>query len=465
ARRIVLGGAEQGLLFAGAAGAIAALGLGVPGTAAAEDLGGRIDFVLPDGTLAPLAAPIVITEAASRPREAVSEPVPPAQPPIVARASDVVSLPLSAATTSDSEPVRSVGASPPIVVTADAITPVSASTRALGELVPPAAPPAGEVDPFAHMIPTIVSQLTGLEDDLIVLDAAALLEGAGLDGSVTGAISWAGEAEHGEVVLGADGRVQFIPEADFHGTASFSYMLGGLLGRAEIELEGVNDTPVPTGDLVAGAEDTELLYTAGALAANDRDPDIATDGDSLRVTAVGAPEHGSVELLPDGTVRFIPDADFWGEARFAYTVEDDAGASATGTAFVQLVSVNDAPVATGELIGAGVEDTALLVDPLLLVANDTDIDTPTDGDVLTVSAVFDAEHGRVALLADGTVQFIPEADFHGVAAFGYTVSDGRGGLAHAQAFVTVAGVNDAPIGVDEMVAGAEDTPLVIVPAA
>ncbi|HLB16646.1 MAG TPA: cadherin-like domain-containing protein [Burkholderiales bacterium] len=467
ARRIVLGGAEQGLLFAGAAGAIAALGLGVSGTAAAEELrAGRIEFVLPDGTLAPLAAPIVITEAVGRPREAGAEPPPPAHPPIVARASDVVSFPLASATT-DSEPMpaRSVGASPPIVVTADAITPVSSPAPTLAELTSLAELPAGGMDPFAQNVPTLFSELTGLEDDPIVLDGAELLERAGFDGDPAAVISWAGEAQHGQVVLGADGLVRFVPEANFHGTASFTYMLGGLFGRAEIVLEGVNDAPVPIGDLVAGEEDRELLFTAGALAANDRDPDIATDGDSLRVTAVGAPEHGSVELLPDGTVRFIPDADFWGEARFAYTVDDDAGASATGTAFVQLASVNDAPVAIGELIGAGVEDTALLVDPLLLTANDTDIDTPTDGDVLTVSAVFDAEHGQVALLVDGTVQFTPDANFHGLAAFGYSVSDGRGGLAQAQALVTVAGVNDAPIGVDEMVAGAEDTPLVIVPAA
>ncbi|MCI0547768.1 MAG: hypothetical protein L0027_10845, partial [Candidatus Rokubacteria bacterium] len=126
ARRIVLGGAEQGLLFAGAAGAIAALGLGAPGLAAAEELGGRIEFLAPDGTLAPLAAPIVITQAESRPPDAAAESSSPAYPPIVARAADVASLPLAAATADPEAPPRSVSASPPIVVTADAITPVAA---------------------------------------------------------------------------------------------------------------------------------------------------------------------------------------------------------------------------------------------------------------------------------------------------------------------------------------------------
>jgi hypothetical protein len=358
---------------------------------------------------------------------------------------------------------------PPLHVTADMIVPLAAPVVALDPPQVQAAPlAAAPPDPLAGLVPVEVA-LPGTEDEPLALDAVALLERAGLEPGLNPVIGWVGGASHGQVFLGEDGLLRFLPEADYHGSAAFSALvLGGMGGtvltEVSIKIDAVNDAPVPIGDSVLGAEDRALLFAPGALLANDRDPDIASDGDWLRVSAVGAPEHGAVELLPDGSVRFTPEPDFWGTAGFTYTVADAAGASATGQVVLSLASVNDAPLAFGEEITSGVEDTALLIDPALLLANDADIDTATDGDVLSVSGVFGAEHGTASLLADGTVEFLPEADFHGSASFRYTVADGRGGTAEAQTRITVASVNDAPVGVDEALLGAEDSPLLIAPA-
>lgn len=55
-------------------------------------------------------------------------------------------------------------------------------------------------------------------------------------------------------------------------------------------------------------------------------------------------------------------------------------------------------------------------------------DSDPDGDALTVASVQGAVNGAVTLASDGTITFVPAAGFSGLASFGYTVSDGRGGV-------------------------------------
>jgi VCBS repeat-containing protein len=87
------------------------------------------------------------------------------------------------------------------------------------------------------------------------------------------------------------------------------------------------------------------------------------------------------------------------------------------------------------------EDTALVINPADLLANDTD----ADGDVLSIVSVEDAEHGSVEINEDGEIVFTPEENYHGEAGFSYTVSDGNGGTDTATVTLNVTSVNDAPV--------------------
>jgi hypothetical protein len=69
----------------------------------------------------------------------------------------------------------------------------------------------------------------------------------------------------------------------------------------------------------------------------------------LSITAVSNARHGAVSLAADNTVTFIPDSDYFGSARFDYTVSDGHGGTASATAFVDVVSVNDAPHFAGPI--------------------------------------------------------------------------------------------------------------------
>ena len=289
-------------------------------------------------------------------------------------------------------------------------------------------------------------------------------------------VSAVSDAVHGSVALQAqpDGsnRVIFTPEANYHGIASFRYTVtdpGGAssIATARIAVAAVNDAPVTQGETASGNEDTALLFTTANLLANDFDADTALDGDALRITRVGLAEHGQVFLQADGTVRFVPDADYNGPARFSYWVGDrDAAGIAAGTGYetvatvdLTILAVNDLPVVTGEAMSSS-EDVVLNINPALLLANDRDVDTAATNaepaQVLSISAVGNAQHGSIALLPDGTLQFTPERNYAGAAGFSYTVSDGHGGLVQGQVALTLAPINDAPDVLGETVTLNED---------
>ncbi len=86
------------------------------------------------------------------------------------------------------------------------------------------------------------------------------------------------------------------------------------------------------------------------------------------------------------------------------------------------------------------EDNVLTINSTELLVNDTD----PDGDILSISAVQDGDHGTVTLDQDGNVQFTPEENYSGVATFTYTVSDGNGGEDTATVTLNVTRVNDLP---------------------
>ena len=91
-----------------------------------------------------------------------------------------------------------------------------------------------------------------------------------------------------------------------------------------------------------------------------------------------------------------------------------------------------------------------------MLANDTDPDT---GDTLHGHRGHPAapRHGTVALNADGTVTYTPDANFNGTDTFTYTVTDGTATADTATVTITVTAVNDAPDAVNDTFTTAEDS--------
>ncbi len=312
------------------------------------------------------------------------------------------------------------------------------------------------------------------EDVGLVFTAASLLANESdvdtfTDGQAL-AISAVFAAMNGSVRLEADGNVRFLPDANYHGAASFSYTVsdgnnGTASANVNISVAAVNDVPVAVGESTSTLEDMVLTIDAATLLANDGDVDTATDDQTLSISAVSNASHGTVRLVTQADGRqqvvFTPDTNFHSQASFQYTVSDSNGATAIAISLIDYEAVNDAPVTAGELAQAH-EDQRLVFAASELLANDSDVDTATDAQTLSINRVDDAVHGTVRMDSTGNIYFTPEANYHGAASFSYWVSDGMTETL-ATVRLGIAPVNDLPVAQGESLNSDEDMLLLLDP--
>ncbi len=263
----------------------------------------------------------------------------------------------------------------------------------------------------------------------------------------------AASSPDGQVTINQDGTVTFTPNPNFNGTTTVTYTIsdgngGTSTATVTLNVTAVNDVPVANPSSATTNEDTPVILP---VLANDND----ADGDPLTVVAASA-ANGTVTILPDGTVRYAPNANFNGTDTITYTISDGKGGTSTSTVTVNVVAINDIPVASNDSATTP-EDQPVTI-PVL--ANDSD----ADGNPLTIISAT-SPNGTVTINPDGTITFTPNPNFNGPATISYTVSDGKGGFATATASINVTPVNDAPIARDDNVVTPEDTPLRITPLA
>lgn len=261
----------------------------------------------------------------------------------------------------------------------------------------------------------------------------------------------------GTVEMNADGDIVFTPEANFSGPGFFYYWVQDSQGEesrgvAHITINPVNDVPVITGavDVQNIMSDATAVYDAASLIATGSD----IETEDLVLSEVGGAVNGTVELV-DGQVVFTPDAYFEGVAEFQYTLMDEEGATVSQTVSILVEAANRAPEFVSDIAFAFDEDAALLLsnEDLLALVSDA------DGDALTVSVEASDTTLTVSQL-DGVWVVSAPTDFNGEAGLQITVSDGEDTVTTSVP-VTVNAVNDGPVANDDMVAGVEDTALVL----
>jgi len=249
--------------------------------------------------------------------------------------------------------------------------------------------------------------------------------------------------EHGEVVVNEDCSAEYIPDPDFNGEDSFEFEVddgqGGTdVGQVDITVTPTNDPPVAKDDAdTVSNEDTDAVID---VLANDRD----IDGDELTITnATDSANGGSVTVNPDGTVTYTPPANFTGTDTFDYTICDPDNACDTATVTLDVVAINDPPVADDDSATTD-EDTLVNVD---ILDGDTDVDGNVDPS--TVQIETPPSNGQVSVNPDGSVDYVPDLDFNGTDTFTYTVCDDGSPTPiecsnEATVTITVNPVNDAP---------------------
>ncbi|MBO6899024.1 MAG: tandem-95 repeat protein [Shimia sp.] len=271
----------------------------------------------------------------------------------------------------------------------------------------------------------------------------------------------------GDVTLGEGGEVSYDPGDAFKALAagqtaldSFTYTVtdlggGSSTGTVNITVNGANDAPVASDDVVHGNEDVPLVISP---LGNDTDPDA---GDSLTIVALRPPENGTAEIAADGlSILFTPIPDWNGTTFLEYQVSDTGGLRDLGKVDINVSPQNDAPVLKA-LSGNTTETSTIQLTPIF---------SDVDGDSLTLSFDDTGTQGAVTQIADGSFSYDPNGAFGSLAdgataadTFIFTVSDGNGGVTNATATVTVMGQNVAPVAVADTFFVAEDTPTVLTP--
>jgi hypothetical protein len=176
-------------------------------------------------------------------------------------------------------------------------------------------------------------------------------------------------------------------------------------------------------DSASVAEDASLLI------------DLLAGTTGLTLLSAGDPAHGTTLINPDRTLRYTPDADFFGTDSFSYSVRDAFGVVTSRTMTVAVTATPDRPVAADDAAGT-FAGTAVAI---AVLGNDGD----PDGTAVAVRD-FDATSaggGSVALVG-GQLRYTPGAGFTGSDSFGYDVIDPTGRISN-RATVTVS-VAEAP---------------------
>lgn len=263
---------------------------------------------------------------------------------------------------------------------------------------------------------------------------------------------------HGLLTLNANGSFTYTPNADFHGSDSFTYAANDTIQNSNtatvnITVTSVNDLPVSVDDVYTTPEDTALVVPVGTgVLANDTDADT---GDTLTATVVATTTHGTLTLNANGSFTYTPNANFNGTDTFTYKVNDGTADGNTATVTITVSAVQDIPVAVNDSETTA-EDTPLTVVAPGLLSNDTD----ADGDTLTSVVVVGPTHGNVTLNTDGSYTYTPNANFNGTDTFTYKANDGTADSNTATVTITVTPVNDLPVAGNDLFHTGVNAPLI-----
>ncbi len=322
----------------------------------------------------------------------------------------------------------------------------------------------------------------------------------------------------GEVTLGADGKLTFHPALDFTGTTTFGYTItdgqgGNATAIVAVTVSAVNDAPTGASATVTTTEDKPyVLVTSDFGFADPHDP-LANLLQAVKITtlpgtgtltdngvAVGPGQFISLADIAVGKLVWTPATNANGAALASLTfqVQDDGGTANGG------VNADPAPKTltfdvspANDLPNIASDDNALLADATApavgnVTSNDSDIDAGNDVHVNEVAnnsgqpvavtsagTVIAGEYGVLTIHQDGSYSYALDTTLAAVKAlkdgqplaetFTYTgidvmVANGvgtpQGGSGTTSLIITITGVNDAPVAVDDVASISEDGPQV-----
>jgi len=139
-------------------------------------------------------------------------------------------------------------------------------------------------------------------------------------------ITGTGTPSHGSVVNNSGVSLTFTPTTGYTGSDSFPYTISnGHGGTASATVHVTITLPQPQ------APDANLEFTRPPIFASIDPRAYTYPGETLTITAVGTPGHGTAVIQGGGTsIKYTATGGFSGQTSFTYTVTDGFGQTATG---------------------------------------------------------------------------------------------------------------------------------------
>ena len=206
---------------------------------------------------------------------------------------------------------------------------------------------------------------------------------------------------------------------------------------------------VPTTNLPPFANDDNLSVLEDSSASisvisNDFD----ANGDSLYISIIGGPFNGTSVDNGDGTVTYTPNPNYNGVDTITYVACDTIGSCDTAMVFINVIPVNDSPVA--------ILDTATTNENVAVTLATSSNDTDVDGNINTASVSISINPINGTATIDpvtGDITYLPNPNYNGVDSLQYTVCDFGFPIYCATAWqvITINPVNSAVIAVDDSI--------------
>ena len=259
---------------------------------------------------------------------------------------------------------------------------------------------------------------------------------------------------NGTLIFNDNGSFSYFPFENFTGVDSFIYAAFDGLNYSNnatvtLLISNVNDAPVAVDDSYLIMEDT--LFDNNSISVLDNDIDVDNTSAELSTILTENTSHGTLIFNDNGSFSYLPFENFTGVDSFRYQVYDGIQYSLNATVVLDIMNVNDPPIAVNDNFSI-YENTVLSVIAPGVLSNDID----NDSSVLSALRILGPYHGSLSFFSDGSFEYIPNNGFHGYDSFSYQAYDGQAGSNIANVTIFVSDVNEPPMAYNDSYSVAED---------
>jgi hypothetical protein len=245
----------------------------------------------------------------------------------------------------------------------------------------------------------------------------------------------------GVLAINSNGQFTFDPAQYQIGNFNITYSVcdaGGLCDIVDAALYILYLNDVPVAEDVFISTDEEQDYSGSLLSYV-----YEADQEALSFNLLAQPLHGVVTLNLDGTFTYSPDAEYSGLDSFSYIACDAMGTCDDGDVTIEVVFMNDLPVATDDFFMVLEDDDVSGT----VATNDVELDDEID----SYTIYSQPSHGTLELNDNGSFTYVPFPNYYGLDQALIMMCDPCGACDISVLEFEVTFINDMPIVEDESI--------------